>query len=142
MEIRRSTHVKHSRKWRLVKLKEVSEGEILESLAVGNEYTKGISLKQDPALGLIIDSPSEADNLWFFHGVKNLQEFSGEGKRAQVYDAYAYNIETGLESESELQILEGDTVLLYTKSAVFEGKTVGLYYINLTRKEVVLSIKK
>ena len=39
-------------------------------------------------------------------------------------------------------IEEGDTILLYTKPAVLQEKTVGLYYIDLTRKEVVLSIKK
>lgn len=124
-------------------IKRVSEGEIIEkALAIGNEYTKDIGLKQDPTLGLLIDSSTTIDNRVVFLTLKNLQDFSGESKRDLVYNAYTYNIETGLESQSGVQILEGDTILLYTKPAVLQEKTVGLYYIDLTRKEVVLSIKK
>ena len=35
-----------------------------------------------------------------------------------------------------------DNIQAFCIAPGFEGKTVGLYYINLTRKEVVLSIKK
>ena len=122
-------------------IKRVSEGEIVEKgLAIGNTTTEDfdVYISTDGQYSLLNDP--QTDQPSGFVSFNETNEFSG--KRFQVFEAYAYNAENNLDSEPGIQILEGDTLLLYTKPALFEGKTVGVFYLELSRKEIVLSIKK
>lgn len=124
-------------------IKRVSEGEIVEkALNLGNQMSEGMRLLRESAETFSISGDGSSNQQFRFIPFSNIQQFAEEGKRFQIYDAYAYNAENGINSQPGVQILEGDTVLLYTSPAVFEEQTVGIFSLDLSRKEVVLSIKK
>jgi len=124
-------------------IKRISEGEIVEkALAIGNDISDELSLKKDSTLGLMIHPLNLETKSVSFLTFNNLQSWSGGGKRAQIYDAYLYNAENNLTSETNVQILEGDTLILYTRPAFYENTPIGIYSIVLSRKEIVLSIEK
>lgn len=122
-------------------IKRVSEGEIVEkALQMGNTIADSVELyiSTDGQYSLLKELEIERNSDFLTYD--EISTF--DGKRFQVFDAYAYNAENGLKSEAGVQILEGDTILLYTRPAYFEGKDVGIYFIDFSRKEIVLSIKK
>jgi len=123
-------------------IKRVSEGEVVEkALNIGNEMTKQLSIVNNSNDGFSIKDIESTAGRVVFLTLSDLQNYDDNGKRFQVYDAQAYNIENSIESEAGVQILEGDTLLLYTRPAFYENKQIGIYSIDLSRKEIVLSIK-
>ena len=78
-------------------IKRVSEGEIVEkALAIGNEITQELSLTKDSTSELHITSNTDSPYKVEFLNLADLQSYPGGGKRFQVYDAYAYNIENNM----------------------------------------------
>lgn len=124
-------------------IKRVSEGEIVEkALSLGNQMTKEAELSKASVEEYLLSVPNtNADQIRFIP-FSDIQLFKKEGKRFQIYDAYAYNAENGIDSQAGVQILEGDTILLYTRPAYFEDEVVGILSIDLSRKDIVLSIEK
>jgi hypothetical protein len=99
-------------------IKRISEGEIVEkALAIGNDISNELTIEKDPALGFMIHPLNQETKSVSLLTFKNLQSWSGGGKRAQIYDAYLYNAENNIASETNVQILEGDTSILYTRPA-------------------------
>lgn len=73
-----------------------------------------------------------------FVAIDSIDQFSG--KTFEVLDAYAYNYENDLESEPSVQILEGDTVLLYAQPQEIEGRK-GVLIKMLSKKDLILNMK-
>lgn len=124
-------------------IKRVSEGEIVEkALVMGNEIMEDITLDKNPQIGFIVKSDSQLTNSVGLLKLNDLKNYSGGGKKQQVFEAYAYAIENEIASDAGVQILDGDTLLMYTKPALFKEQMIGIYTIYLKRKDIVLSIKK
>lgn len=124
-------------------IKRVSEGEIVEkALSLGNQLTKEAELSKGSAGGYLLSSTNTSAEQIRFIPFSDIQLFKNEGKRFQIYDAYAYNAENGIDSQAGVQILEVDTILLYTRPAYFEDQEVGILSMDLRRKDIVLSIEK
>ena len=122
-------------------IKRVSEGQIVQkALSLGNETASGFELTLSEDSNYSFKSNSEIDDELGFIPFAEINNYNG--KRFQVFDAYAYNAENNITSETGIQILEGDTLLLYTKPAYYEDKAVGIFFIELSRKNIVLSIEE
>ena len=63
------------------------------------------------------------------------------GKALQVFEAYLYNRENDIESEPNLQKINNGIVLYYTTPMYADSVIVGMWAIEIPRKNVVLSIK-
>ncbi len=122
-------------------IKRVSEGEIVEkALSLGNEDIKKLELRLNDEQQYELNNSSDINANFGFVSFDQTKQF--DGKKFQVFDAYAYNAENELSSEPSVQILEGDTILLYANVAKYEGLPVGVFYIEYKRKALVLSIDK
>lgn len=99
-------------------IKRVSEGEIIEkALEMGNSDAMGGR----------------------FVAFDAIDEF--KGKSFELLDAYAYSFKNDIDSDASVQILEGDTVILYAKPMIVD-EVNGVQIKMISRKEIVLAIKK
>jgi len=122
-------------------IKKVSEGEIVEkTMQMGDERSANFQIDMLNEGNYTFSGENPADEKAGFISFTEIEAF--DGKRFQVFDAYAYNAENGITSEPGVQILEGDTIILYTKPAYYDEQVKGIYFIEFKRKTVVLSIDK
>jgi len=70
-----------------------------------------------------------------FNGENNL-----EGKGKAIYQAYQYNSQNDIKSPANVQFLEDSHFVLYTSAMVAEGKELGMWFIKIPRKTIVLSV--
>ncbi len=127
-------------------IKKVSEAQILEeAMKLGRKISADFHLSARPDaksetyifnISYGPDSLFEKDH-YFFDDPRDL-----EGKALQVFEAYLYNSNHGIRSEENLQSLESDRTLLYTKPMLANDTTeVGMWAIKIPKKTVVLNIK-
>lgn len=122
-------------------IKKVSEGEIVEkTMQLGNTQAAAFKLEQQVDGTYSFLSPNMQQTKAGFIAFDQISVY--DGKRFQVFDAYAYNAENNITSEPGVQILEGDTVLLYTRPALIDGRAKGVFFIEFKRRDIVLSIDK
>ncbi|MFT6216712.1 MAG: hypothetical protein ACJAS3_003127 [Roseivirga sp.] len=118
----------------------VSDANILEKATeMGNQYLALKSIDFTPE-GLykieLQDSirflPSE---IFLPYGI----EVALSGKAKDVFDAYNYNYENGIKSSSNVQFGADKKFIIYTLPVNYEDKEVGIFLIQILRKEIVLS---
>lgn len=68
------------------------------------------------------------------------EENNLEGKGRAIYEAYLYNSENDIKSPANVQFLEDTHFVLYTSAMVVEGKEVGMWFIKIPRKTIVLNV--
>ncbi|WP_421977548.1 hypothetical protein [Roseivirga seohaensis] len=70
------------------------------------------------------------------------KENSLEGKGKAIYEAYQYNSKNDIKSPANVQFMEDTQFVLYSSAMVAEGKEVGMWYIKIPRKTIVLSVSQ
>lgn len=119
-------------------IKVVSEAEIMDKAKqLGNQLSKAFQLEKEGEelkVSWAEDLPHEI-TYYLFDGEK-----PPEGKTFELFDAYLYNQENGLESEANVQRLDNATRLLYTAPMKLEDSTIGMWAITFSRKEIVLNM--
>lgn len=130
-------------------IKRVSEGEIVEkALAWGNELTAEVDVAlmvEDTEDGevaetlLSVSVPKEIPFHYDFVTYEDIKTF--KGKKFEIFDAFKYAFENSVAAEPSVQILEGDSIILYTRE-IYHSEFPGVFYIDFPKKEIVLSIKK
>jgi len=126
-------------------IKVVSDAEIVE-----RAMEMGKAIAQDFMVTVVREPLSETDVIntdfgpdsiyqkhrYFFDDPEDLN-----GKALQVFEAYLYNRENDIESEPNLQKINNGIVLYYTTPMYADSVIVGMWAIEIPRKNVVLSIK-
>ncbi len=120
-------------------IKVVSEAQIIDQAEkLGNTFSEQLSVSKESGefqFNWPEDSPFEISYYLFE------SEEEPEGKAQALFQAYQYNKENGITSESNVQKLENGTKLLFTSPILFEGESIGMWALVILRKEVVLSIE-
>ncbi|MFY0591698.1 hypothetical protein [Roseivirga sp.] len=124
----------------------ISDAEIQEeAMKMGNEISSDFRLSALPepiSDTYVLNIRYGNDSLYvkdhyFFDEPRDLS-----GKAKQIFDAYLYNSEAGIESEANVQKIDDGKILLYTTPMIANDTTaVGMWTIELPRKKVVLNIK-
>ena len=124
-------------------IKVVSDARILEEAKkIGDFVSSGfsVSLASNDSLTLNVDFGGDTvfqKHHYFFDGPNNL-----EGKTLEIFEAYKYNKENGLEPFSNVQKLDQGETLLYTNAMMLNDTIfMGIWAIHIPRKHVVLNIK-
>ncbi|OEK02689.1 hypothetical protein BFP97_14665 [Roseivirga sp. 4D4] len=126
-------------------IKVVSEAEIIErAMEIGNTLSKSFSIEVVPeplTQTYVINTEFGPDSVYhkaryFFDDHEDLS-----GKVLQVFEAYRYNRDNNLVSEPNIQKLDESKMLYYTKPMFADTVMVGMWAIEIPRKNVVLSIK-
>lgn len=115
-------------------IKKVSDAEILEkAMEIGNELAKDFSYSTDAT---VLETGARfSSKLYLF-------DSEASGKTQQILAAYKYNAANDIASEPNVQVLEDPTIILYSKPAFNQANVpIGMWAIELPRKEVVLSIE-
>ncbi|RKQ50715.1 hypothetical protein BXY85_1734 [Roseivirga pacifica] len=115
-------------------IKKVSDAEILEkAMEMGNELAKDFSYSTDAT---VLETDAQfSSKLYLF-------DSKASGKTQQILAAYKYNAANDIASEPNVQILEDPTIILYSKPAFNQANVpIGMWAIELPRKEVVLAIE-
>ncbi|OEK07112.1 hypothetical protein [Roseivirga misakiensis] len=125
----------------------VSDAEIQEeAMKMGDQISSDFSLSAIPepiSDTYVLNIRYGTDSIYvkdhyFFDDPRDLS-----GKALDIFEAYLYNSEAGLVSEANVQKIEDGKVLLYTKPMIANDTTaVGMWTIEIPRKNVVLNIKQ
>lgn len=118
----------------------VSDAKILEKATeIGNQFLvlKSIEITPEGLFRIELkDSSRYRGNEVFLAYGENIRL---EGKSKDVFDAYTYNYENGIKSSSNVQFGAEKDLVIYTAPVEYEGKEVGIFLIQIPRKEIVLS---
>lgn len=124
-------------------IKVVSDARIIEEAQkIGDLISREfkISAANDKLDALRVDYGTDSlfeKNYYFFEDPKDLQ-----GKALELFEAYKYNRDNGLEPFSNVQKLDNGETLLYTNAMLLNDTTfAGIWTIRIPRKHVVLNIK-
>jgi len=126
-------------------IKVVSEAEIIErAMEIGKTLSKGFSIEvvREPTSNTsVINTEFGSDSVYqksryFFDDPEDLS-----GKALQVFEAYRYNRDNNIVSEPNIQKLDEGKLLYYTTPMYSDTLMIGMWAIEIPRKNVILSIK-
>lgn len=126
-------------------IKLVSDAEIVErAMEMGMDIAKDFTLEviSEPlSETYVINTEFGPDSLYQKHRYFFDEPTDLSGKSLQVFEAYLYNRDKGIESEPNLQKINNGVMLYYTTPMYADSVVVGMWAIEIPRKNVVLSIK-
>ncbi len=118
----------------------VSDADILEkAMEIGKQDLKieSISLGENGTLNIRLAQTSKYNPNEVFFAFEQANPL--EGKSKEVFEAYAYNHENDLASSPNVQFGEEKQFIIYTAPVVFDGSEVGIFLVQIPRKDIVLT---
>lgn len=118
----------------------VSDAEILEkAMEMGKKdlAIKSISKSENSNYLIELTDSKKFNSIQIFFPYEIENQLDGKSK--EVFEAYAYNYENAIKSSPNVQFGEDKKFIVYTTPVEFEGKEVGVFLVQIPRKDIVLT---